>query len=51
MIRPCTSEIVEEPQPTPHPGAAAATSTSGVKRKGGTNVKLRQRPGKSTLEP
>jgi hypothetical protein len=45
------AEIVEEPQPTPHPGAAAGTGTRGVKKKGGTSVKLRQRPGKSTLEP
>jgi hypothetical protein len=44
------SEIVEEPQPTPHPGAAA-TGTTGVKKKGSAGVKLRQRPGKSTLEP
>jgi hypothetical protein len=42
-------EIVGEPQPTPHPGQAAATA--GTRKKGGAAAKTRKRQAGGTLEP
>lgn len=49
-----SEEIAGEPQPTPHPGQAAATTAAGgagTRKKGGTSTRTRKRQAGGTLEP